>query len=117
MVGHGLMDGLQRAGAMLALLALAGFLLFAAPSHAEPVPAADAAATSVAHHAGDGDPDAAHHAPGAHCASHCAGHIAWPAFGGIAIDAFAPGRQRLPPADDAARATLNFSPPIRPPAA
>lgn len=117
MVGHGLMDGLQRAGAMLALLALAAFLLFAAPSHAEPVPAADAAATSVAHHTGDGDPDVAHHAPGAHCASHCAGHIAWPASGLIATGALAPGRQRLLPADDDARATLNFSPPIRPPAA
>lgn len=117
MVGQGLMDGLRRAGAFLALLAVATFVLLAAPSHAEPLPAADATAAASAHHAGDGDPDAAHHMPGAHCASHCAGHVATPGFGGVAVETFLPSRQRLLPVDDAARATLNFSPPIRPPAA
>lgn len=117
MVGQGLMDGLRRAGAILALLAVATFVLLAAPSHAEPIPATDPAATASAHHAGDGDPDAAHHMPGAHCASHCAGHVATPHIGGVAVEAFLPGRQRFLPVDDAAHATLNFSPPIRPPAA
>ena len=57
MVGQGLIDGMRRIGAVLALLAVATFVLLAAPSHAEPL--ADLAA------AGDGDPDAAHHPPGA----------------------------------------------------
>lgn len=116
MVGQGLMDGFRRAGAILALLAVATFMFLAAPSHAEPIPAADTPAMASAHHAGDGDPDAAHHMPGAHCSSHCGGHVATPDIGGVAIETFLPGRQRFLPVDDDARATLNFSPPIRPPA-
>jgi hypothetical protein len=117
MVGQGLIDGMRRIGAILALLAVATFVMLAAPSHAEPLVDLAAPAAAGAHHAGDGDPDAAHHAPGAHCATHCAGHVAPPLLAMTKIEARtdAAGRQR--PADDADRATLRSAPPTRPPAA
>ena len=116
MIGRRLMDGSRRAGAMLALLAALLFVLLTAPSHAEPLADLAAPAAASAHHPGDGDPDAAHHAPGAHCATHCAGH-APPLLAMTEIDARtgAAGRQR--PADDADHATLRSAPPTRPPAA
>ena len=78
MIGRRLMDGSRRAGAMLALLAALLFVLLPAPGHAEPIADLATPAVASAHHAGDGDPDAAHHAPGAHCPTHCAGHAAPP---------------------------------------
>ncbi|MBP7701110.1 MAG: hypothetical protein KA098_00785 [Phenylobacterium sp.] len=111
------MDGSRRAGAMLALLAALLFVLLTAPSHAEPLADLAAPAAASAHHPGDGDPDAAHHAPGAHCGAHCAGHAAPPLLAMSAIDAgaLAAGRQR--PADDADPATVSSAPPTRPPSA
>ena len=116
MIGRRLMDGSRRAGAMLALLAALLFVLLTAPSHAEPLADLAAPAAASAHHPGDGDPDAAHHAPGAHCPTHCAGHAAPPLLAMSAIDAGALADRRRP-ADDAAPATLSSAPPTRPPSA
>ena len=116
MVGQGLIDGMRRIGAILAMLAVATFIMLAAPSHAEPLIDFAAPAAASAHHAGDGDPDAAHHAPGAHCGAHCAGHAAPPLLAMSAIDAGALVDRRRP-ADDAAPATLSSAPPTRPPSA
>ena len=116
MVGQGLIDGMRRIGAILALLAVATFVLLAAPSHAEPLADLAAPAAASAHHAGDGDPDAAHHAPGAHCATPCAGHVAPPVLAMTEIDARAGSEGRRRPADDADHTTLSSAPPTRPPA-
>lgn len=117
MIGRRLMDGSRRAGAMLALLAALLFVLLPAPGHAEPIADLATPAVASAHHAGDGDPDAAHHAPGAHCATHCAGHVAPPVLAMTSVDARALAADRQRPADDAAPATLSSAPPTRPPAA
>ena len=117
MIGRRLMDGSRRAGAMLALLATLLFVMLSAPSHAEPPADLAAPAAAGAHHAGDGDPDAAHHAPGAHCATHCAGHVAPPVLAVTEIDARTGPAGRHHPADDDAPATLSSAPPTRPPAA
>lgn len=111
------MDGLRRTAALLALLAVALFVLQAAPSHAEPPAGGDAAAAVSAHHAGDGDSGAAHHGPGAHCATHCAVHLAPPVLAMTEVDASLEAAARPRPTDDAVRATLRSAPPIRPPAA
>lgn len=116
MIGRRLMDGLRRTAALLALLAVTLFVLQAAPSHAEPPAGGDAGAVS-AHHAGDGDPGAAHHGPGAHCATHCAVHLAPPVLAMTEVDASLEAAARPRPTDDAVRATLRSAPPIRPPAA
>lgn len=117
MVGHRLMDGLRRIGAILALPAVTAFVLLATPSHAEPPADLAAPAAASAYHAGDGDPDAAHHAPGAHCATHCAGHVAPPVSAMTELDAHAGSQGRRRPTDDADHATLSSTPPTRPPAA
>lgn len=117
MIGRRLMDDWRGAGAMLALLAILLFVTLSGPSHAEPLADLAAPASASAHHAGDGDPDAAHHAPGAHCATHCAGHVAPPVLAITELDAHAGTKGRRRPADDADHTTLSSAPPTRPPAA
>ena len=107
-----LSDGLQRMGAILALLAAALFVALAQPAEARLAPDGVVAVASADHAA---DLDGGHHPPGAHCASHCTGHATDPA--GPAGRTTIPARPlRYPPAHDLEPEALSAAPPTRPPA-
>lgn len=67
----------RRAWAILALVIVLVFSFMAGPGHSDiHLVTSDAPATASMHHPGDGDAGVEHHGGGAHCASHCSGHVA-----------------------------------------